>query len=104
MTSLFPQEEIPRRTPLKTVPMIASDEICLKEAAFRLGVDPKTARGFVKKHRICRQLQPRSPLQISAPALEMLKYNDPAALELFRSGVRNHPDLLCYFTRAGVPV
>ena len=103
MKSLFAVDDLPKRVEKPTVPMLRSDEICLAEAAHRLGVTPRTATKYVKQHRICRQIVKNSQIWISAPALECLKLSDMEALELLRSGVRDDPLLERYFTLAGVP-
>ena len=103
MNELFNPEDLPERPEKQTVPMLRSDEINLAEAAYRLGVSPRTATEYVKEHKICRQIKKNSQIWISAPALECLKLSDNEALELLRSGVRDDPRLERYFTLAGVP-
>jgi hypothetical protein len=103
MSELFDPQDLPPRKEKPVVPMLRSDEICLAEAAHRLGVGPKQTTKYIKEHRICRQVLKGSQIWVSAPALECLKHSDMDALELLRSGIRDDPRLERYFTLAGVP-
>lgn len=84
--------------------LMRPDEIInLKTAVHRTGRDEKTLRGWCKEFGIGRQAKPGAPLDISAPALEMVVHGDVAALELLREGKRTHPRVKRYFDHLGVP-
>lgn len=83
--------------------MKADDIIALKEAVFATGRSDKTIRHWCKKFGIGRQACAGGPLEISAPALEMVKHGDVAALELLREGKRTHPRVKRYFDHLGIP-
>ncbi|CAN7172130.1 hypothetical protein [Rhizobium leguminosarum] len=81
------------------------DEIInLKTAAHRTGRDDKTLRGWCKEFGIGRQAKPGAPIEISAPALEMVMHGDVAALELLREGNRHHPRVARYFDHLGITI
>lgn len=85
--------------------LMKRDEIiCLKEAAHRARRTEKTTSLLCKEHRIVRQTLPGAPLEISAPALEMVLHNDTKALELLRRGRRSHPRVTLYFDHLGLPL
>lgn len=84
--------------------MRPDDIICLKEAAHRARRTEKTTSTLCKEFRICRQTVPGAPIEISAPALEMVLHGDPEALELLRRGRRDHPRVRIYFDHLGVPI
>jgi hypothetical protein len=80
-----------------------SDEIInLKTAIHRTGRDDRTLRGWCKEFGIGRQAKPCAPIEISAPALEMVLHGDVAALELLREGKRDHPRVRRYFDHLGL--
>ncbi|WP_455873139.1 hypothetical protein [Rhizobium yanglingense] len=80
------------------------DEIInLKTAVHRTGRDEKTLRNWCKEFGIGRQAKPGAPMDISAPALEMVIHGDVAALELLREGKRTHPRVKRCFDHLGVP-
>ncbi|WP_392711123.1 hypothetical protein [Rhizobium ruizarguesonis] len=84
--------------------LMRPDEIInLKTAVHRTGRDEKTLRGWCREFGIGRQSKPGAPLDISAPALEMVIHGDVAALELLREGKRMHPRVRRYFDHLGVP-
>ena len=85
--------------------LMKPDEIInLKEAAHRARRTEKTASAMCKEFRISRQTMPGAPLEISAPALEMVLHGDAEALELFRQGKRHHVRVRHYFDHLGIPV
>jgi hypothetical protein len=57
---------------------------------------------WCKEFGIGRQAKPGAPLDISAPALEMVIHGDVAALELLREGKRIHPRVKRYFDHLGI--
>lgn len=66
--------------------MTRSDAIPLKEAARRTGLSVDTIRRLHAEHKIGRQMRPRSPIEVSLPALVILQHGDHEALELLRLG------------------
>ena len=95
------------RTPDGKAPppiLMRPDEIInLKEAAHRARRTEKVAAKLCKEFRIFRQALPGSPLEISAPALEMVLHADHEALSLLRIGRRDHPRVRIYFDHLGLP-
>lgn len=84
--------------------LILPDEVInIKTAAFRASRDKKTIRGWCKEFGIGRQVKPGAPLDISAPALEMVMHGDLVALVLLREGRRTHPRVSRYFDLLGLP-
>lgn len=84
--------------------LMRPDEIIgLKEAAHRARRTTKVTTRLCKEFRICRQTVPGAPLEISAPALEMVLHSDAEALELLRQQKRNHPRVRMYFDHLGLP-
>ncbi|MGV2074702.1 MULTISPECIES: hypothetical protein [unclassified Rhizobium] len=84
--------------------MRRDDIINLKMAVHRANRDEKTIRSWCKEFGIGRQSKPGAPLEISAPALEMVVHGDVAALELLREGKRTHARVKRYFDHLGVPI
>ncbi|TKV76740.1 hypothetical protein [Rhizobium sp. AU243] len=85
--------------------LMRKDEIInLKVAVHVTGRSEKTIRGWCKEFGIGAQPCAGSPLEISAPALEMVKHGDVRALELLRQGQRNHPRVKRVFDFLGIPV
>lgn len=83
--------------------LIRPDEVInLKEAMHRLRRTDKTTRKICKEYAISRQAYPGGPLEVSAPALEMVIHSDMSALELFRAGNRSHPRVFRYFEFLGI--
>ena len=83
--------------------LMRPDEVInLKEAMHRLKRTDKTTRKICKEFAICRQPIPGAPLEVSAPALEMVIHNDIVALQLLRDGCRNHPRVARYFDFLGI--
>lgn len=83
--------------------LMRRDEIIgLKVAAHRARRTAKVTTKLCKEFRICRQVVPGAPLEISAPALEMVLHDDIEALELFRMGNRRHPRVKMYFDHLGL--
>ena len=82
--------------------MRRSDVISLKEAVYRTGKSDKTIRNWCKEFCIARQSSPSAPVEISAPALEMVIHGDIEALELLRRGERLHPRVKRFFDHLGL--
>ncbi|WP_244427736.1 hypothetical protein [Sinorhizobium fredii] len=82
--------------------MRRDDIICLKQACHLTARTEKTIRGWCKQYGIGSQPCPGAPLEISAPALEMVRRGDIAALELLREGRRDHPRVKRYFDHLGI--
>jgi hypothetical protein len=83
--------------------LMRSDEIInLKTAIHSTGRDGRTLRGWCKEFGIGRQAKPGAPIEISAPALEMIIHGDIVALELLREGNRSHPRVRRYFDHIGL--
>ncbi|MEY9531164.1 hypothetical protein [Sinorhizobium fredii] len=82
--------------------MRPDDIINLKSAVHITGRTEKTIRGWCKQFGIGSQACPGAPLEISAPALEMVRRGDIAALELLREGRRDHPRVRRYFDFLGI--
>lgn len=78
------------------------ETINLKTACHITGRTEKTIRGWCRQFGIGSQPCPGSPLEISAPALEMVRRGDIAALELLREGRRDHPRVRRYFDHLGI--
>ncbi|MGR9204103.1 hypothetical protein ACU8OG_09200 [Rhizobium leguminosarum] len=70
--------------------MRPDDIINLKTAVHVTGRSEKTIRNWCKEFGIGVQPRPGAPLEISAPALEMVRHGDIAAQELLREGERHH--------------
>ncbi|MDR9808209.1 hypothetical protein [Rhizobium hidalgonense] len=84
--------------------MQQNDIITLKEAVHRTGKSDRTLRSWCKLFRISRQTNSGAPIEISAPALEMVMHGDMEALELLRSGNRHHPRVRRFFDHLGLSV
>ncbi|MFF0947458.1 hypothetical protein ACFYE9_07250 [Rhizobium leguminosarum] len=82
--------------------MQRSDIITLKEAVHRTGKTDRTLRTWCKLFGISRQTNSGAPIEISAPALEMVMHGDMEALELLRSGHRHHPRVRRFFDHLGL--
>lgn len=76
--------------------------IGIKHAAHHAGRSVKTLRRWCHEYGIGRQPGGGGPLQVSAPALEMLLAEDFAALELLRAGRRDLPEVQRYFAHLGI--
>lgn len=87
---------------VRPVPMKAAEIISVKEAARRACLTPETIRGWCKKFEIGRRPGGTGDWQVSAPALEMLLNGDFEALESFRQGNRNDPNVEAYFLNVGL--
>ncbi|GLR60284.1 hypothetical protein GCM10007919_50120 [Rhizobium indigoferae] len=84
--------------------LMRPDEVInLKTAVHRARRDEKTVRGWYREFGIGRQAKPGAPLDISAPALEMVIHGDVIALELLREGRRSDPRVSRYFDFLGLP-
>lgn len=85
--------------------LMRRDEIInLKTAVHVTGRSEKTIRGWCKEFGIGVQASPGAPLEISAPALEMVRHGDVNALNLLRIGERLHWRVRRYFDHLGLPV
>lgn len=83
--------------------LMRKDEIInLKTAVHVTGRSEKTIRGWCKDFGIGVQPCAGAPLDISAPALEMVRHGDFAALELLRQGRRDHPRVQRIFMHLGI--
>lgn len=78
------------------------DCIGIKAAALRARRDDKTIRRWFVRHGIGRRAGPRSPIEISAPALEMVLHGDMEALERLRVGDRSSPAVRRYLDFLGL--
>lgn len=79
------------------------DEIInLKMAVHLTGRSEKTIRQWCKEFGIGVQSAPGGPLEISAPALEMVRHGDFTALERLRDGKRDHPRVKRVFDHLGL--
>lgn len=82
--------------------MNRADIITLKEAIYRTGKSDKTLRTWCRLFGISRQTHTGAPIEISAPALEMVMHGDMEALELLRGGNRHHPRVRRFFDHLGL--
>ncbi|MNL77343.1 hypothetical protein D3C87_2034960 [compost metagenome] len=81
------------------------DEIInLKMAVHVTGRSEKTIRSWCKEFAIGVQPCAGAPMEISAPALEMVKHGDFVALELLRQGKRGHQRVSRVFEFLGIPL
>ncbi|EAQ35751.1 hypothetical protein NB311A_05023 [Nitrobacter sp. Nb-311A] len=80
------------------------DVIVLKNAVRLVARNERTIRRWCHRYGIARQAGPAAPLEISAPALVMVAHGDIVALELLRSGDREHPRVRRYFDHVGMSV
>lgn len=87
---------------LAPILMHSAEVIPMAEAVRRYGKTDKTLRKICKDHAIARQTSPRAPLEISAPALEMVMHGDMEALELLRDGDRLNPRVSRIFRHLGL--
>ncbi len=78
------------------------DCIDVKKAADHARRDDKTIRRWVERYGIGRRAGPGSPIEVSAPALEMVLHGDDEALELLRRGVRSAPQVRRYLDFLGL--
>ncbi|EUB95589.1 hypothetical protein PMI07_002077 [Rhizobium sp. CF080] len=103
--ALFTHSELLACEGLGLAPILMrKDEIInLKTAVHVTGRSEKTIRNWCKEFGIGVQPCPGAPLEISAPALEMVRHGDVAALELLREGKRNHPRVRRVFEHLGLP-
>lgn len=101
---LFTEAELPasRSECLEPILMRRDEVINLKMAVHVTGRSEKTIRHWCRDFAIGVQPCPGSPLEISAPALEMVRHGDIVALELLRCGKRNHPRVKRVFDHLGL--
>jgi hypothetical protein len=92
------------REPQFPILMHRSEVTSLKEAAYRTGKSEKTLKSWCRQFGIGRQSSSGAPIEISAPALEMVLHGDTSALELLRDGDRHHPRVKRYFDHLGIPI
>lgn len=102
--TLFTHSELLACEGLGLAPILMrKDEIInLKTAVYVTGRSEKTIRHWCKEFGIGVQPCPGAPLEISAPALEMVRHGDVAALELLREGKRDHPRVRRIFEHLGL--
>ncbi|MGR9169591.1 hypothetical protein [Rhizobium sp. KDH_Rht_773_N] len=100
MMSAAETNEMLRPSPIL---MRRSDIIALKQAVDRSGKSERTIRNWCRVYGIGRQSSPGAPLEISAPALEMVLHGDFEALEMLRNGDRNGQPVKRYFDHLGLP-
>ena len=103
--TLFSNSELVACESLGLAPILMrKDEIInLKTAVHVTGRSEKTIRNWCKEFGLGVQPCPGAPLEISAPALEMVRHGDVAALELLREGKRSHPRVRRIFEHLGLP-
>lgn len=89
---------------LAPILMRRDEVINLKTAVFVTGRSEKTIRGWCRDFRIGVQPFAGSPLEISAPALEMVRHGDFVAVDLLRKGKRDHPRVKRFFEHLGLPI
>lgn len=101
---LFAAETIAARRETRLAPILMRrDEVInLKMAVHVTGRSEKTIRHWCRDFAIGVQPCPGSPLEISAPALEMVRHGDIIALDLLRRGERNHPRVRRVFDHLGL--
>lgn len=78
--------------------------IGMKEAEDLSGASGKSIARYCKAFGIGAHAHGGGPWRISAPALVMVIHGDIQALELLRSGKREHPRVTRYFNELGIPV
>lgn len=103
--TLFTNSELLACEGLGRAPILMRrDEIInIKTAVHVTGRSDKTIRTWCHEFGIGVQPCPGAPLEISAPALEMVRHGDIAALELLREGKREHPRVKRVFEHLGIP-
>lgn len=85
--------------------LMRKDEVVnLKTAVHATGRSEKTIRGWCRQYGIGVQACAGAPLEISSPALEMVRHGDFAALELLRKGRRDHPRVARFYDHLGIPI
>lgn len=89
---------------LAPILMRRDEVINLKTAVHVTGRSEKTLRNWCKEFGIGVQPCAGAPLEISAPALEMVRHGDFVALELLREGQREHPRVRRVFEHIGIPI
>jgi hypothetical protein len=67
------------------------------------GLSEDTLRRLVRRFRLANQTMRGAPLRISAPGLAMVLDGDHYALGMLRQDDREHPNVLRYFRRLGIP-
>ncbi|TCN30135.1 hypothetical protein [Sinorhizobium americanum] len=87
---------------LAPILMTKDETLNLKAAVHVSGRSEKTIRNWCKEFGIGSQACPGGPLEISAPALEMVRRGDIPALELLREGRRDHPRVRRYYDFLGL--
>lgn len=92
------------RAGLAPILMRRDEIINLKNAVHVTGRSEKTIRNWCHEFGIGVQACPGAPLEISAPALEMVRHGDIVALELLRQGKRDHARVRRYFDHLGLSI
>ncbi|PWE52774.1 hypothetical protein DEM27_28640 [Metarhizobium album] len=83
--------------------MHRAEVINIKVAVHRSGRSERTIRDWCRIYGIGRQSAQNAPLEISAPALEMVLHGEYDILELLRRGQRDHASVRRYFDHLGLP-
>lgn len=86
----------------KPVLMRPEDIIHIRAASARARRSEKTIRRWVQLHGIGRHSSRTAPLEISAPALDMVLQGDFEALDLLRAGDRESPAVYRYLAFLGL--
>lgn len=81
--------------------MTRGEAVSLKEGARRVRLSVDTIRRLNAKHGIGRQIGRGSPIEVSMPAVLMLRHGDLEALELLRQGRREMQQVRRYLELAG---
>ncbi|MDP9572678.1 UNVERIFIED_ORG: hypothetical protein J2W66_003171 [Agrobacterium larrymoorei] len=104
MNDLFAHQDLDscRGSGLAPILMRRDEIINLKTAVHMTGRSEKTIRNWCKDFGIGVQSAPGAPLDISAPALEMVRHGDMVALEKLREGARSHPRVRRVFDHLGL--
>lgn len=82
--------------------MRRSEVIDMAEAMRRTGRSSKTITKYCREHGIGRQTGSGVPIEISAPALEMVMHGQWDALELLREGNRSDAKVRRIYDHLGI--
>lgn len=82
--------------------MNRSEVIDMAEAVRRTGRSSKTITTYCRKHGIGRQSGAGVPIEISAPALELVMHGLWEELELLRGGNRTDPRVRRIYDKLGI--
>jgi len=99
--------KLPAATPapsrLRPLHIPKAEAITIKDAVFQFDISAETLHRYIRQFGIANQVVPSAPWRISVIALAMVLDGDHDALALLRNDERNHPDVVRYFARLGVP-